>query len=194
MKNIIIFGGSFDPITKGHEYIINAIKHKYPEDEIWLFPCMSHYFDKVMTSSADRIKMCQIIAKKHNIKAYLDTLKTFHAGVAYRNYSEDNFKYIIGMDNANNISSWYKGDVLPSIATFIVIPRGGYKTNKKSWYTSPPHSILDVCPLKISSTEVREAIKNKKSLDKLVDKEIINYINTHNLYINAYHLYGEYNG
>lgn len=61
MKKILLFGGSFDPPTKGH---VNAITQWMDGfDEVWVVPVFQHPYaskSKTMSSFEDRITMAQL--------------------------------------------------------------------------------------------------------------------------------------
>ena len=62
MKNVALLGGAFDPPTKGHMAIAEAVL-KLPEiDEVWFMPCYVHMFDKTMRPYEERVEMLRLMA------------------------------------------------------------------------------------------------------------------------------------
>lgn len=76
---------------------------------------------------------------------------------------------------------WIRGEELYRDHHFLVLPRPGYP-DPKELNLPDNFEILDIDQLKISSTEVREKIKNGESITGLVTKEVEEYIQRNNLY------------
>ena len=103
------------------------------------------------------------------------------------------FSMVIGQDNANTFDKWTNFDDLERIMRFVVVPRAGVAVDpKSSWYLKSPHIyLMGEKPLAdTSSTEIRTILKGlkrlpvkmPKSLDKLLDPEVYEYIKQNSLY------------
>ena len=98
------------------------------------------------------------------------------------------FKFIVGVDNANNFSKWAKHKKLLEMLPFIVVPRKGSSLGSKGeWCNNPPHKNLSKLPNpipEISSTLIREAFleNNREFLERMLHPNVLGYATQHNLY------------
>jgi nicotinate-nucleotide adenylyltransferase len=105
---------------------------------------------------------------------------------------EDTFYFIIGTDSFLEIDTWYEYENLIQLCNFIIINRGTGETElieKLKYLETTLHQNLKdtfhfasnaIFP--ISSTEIRAAAAEGKSLKGLVPDEVANYIQRHALY------------
>lgn len=98
------------------------------------------------------------------------------------------FKFIIGMDNALQIKKWYRWKDLLKEIGFVVFPRQGSKEHFiNGWFEQPPHTYLSIPITDISSTKIRNWIK-EYGIDGLelaapfIDRKVLDYIKEHKLY------------
>ncbi|HPI81868.1 MAG TPA: nicotinate (nicotinamide) nucleotide adenylyltransferase [Candidatus Paceibacterota bacterium] len=199
MQNIAIFGGAFNPITNGHirsaEFVLDNLEDI---DEVWLSPAFRHTYGKEMASSEHRVEMCKI-AIELNPRIYIFPYQIYHqlSGSTYEfflklkddtRFSNYNFRFVIGMDNALSIDKWVNPDKLKNEVPFIVIPRPGYDLKSPDmWFMKDPHLYLDIphsIP-EVSSTEVRNLLIAGKAEEasKKVPLGVVEYILDNNLYL-----------
>lgn len=194
MRKVAIFGGAFNPITLGHIEVANLVLRSALVDEVWLMPAYSHMYHKVMISPEHRLKMIELSTDDPHIKPFDFEIKYGLTGETYKlvdkllsdpNYKDFEFSFIMGLDNANTFHKWVKYEYLRDTIPFIVVPRTGYHPIKEvDWYLKPPHTYLVSDPLmEISSTDVRNAIKNGESLEGMLHPVVIEYIYKNFLYI-----------
>lgn len=197
MKKIGIYGGAFNPITKGHIQVAQYILNHIDISEIWLTPSYKHMYNKLMASFEDRLHMCNLVSKNHNSIKVFDYEKNNHTGSTYdllnnlykdELYKDHDFYMIIGEDNAYNFKQWKNYDKLKEKFKFIVISRQGYNykyDNSNNWFLSEPHIYLNAGEkvMQISSTNIRDSIicyyKNIYGLDN----NVYEYIKHKNLYL-----------
>jgi nicotinate-nucleotide adenylyltransferase len=191
MKTIAIFGGAFDPVHRGHVELGHIVSDFY--DEIWFMPCYKHKFDKNMTPPDIRLEILHLIEKENKkfkifdyeiknklmlgSKKIIDKIKN--------EFKDINFYFVIGSDNALSIDKWEDGEILKKEVNFLIIPRINYMPNGDEWFTKSPHRYINVFPSDISSTTIRNQIKNKQyeQVKKLLpNKETFDYIISKQLY------------
>lgn len=182
---VALFGGSFNPIHKGHTHIANEIINENIADEVWFIPCGNHPFGKDLASATDRLNMVNLTIKGNKLmkvitielnenKSYTaDTLKWFKKEFAH------DFYIVIGADNIINLDKWHNFDYLKENAKFILITRPGYNKDILK-DINVEHIIKILNP--ISATEIRNKIKNSLPITNLVNKEVIEYIENKELY------------
>lgn len=172
--------GSFDPIHMGHLYMASASLNSGLVDEVVFVPSVQN---PTKTASTDFRNRCFMI----NL-AIDDMENCSLSSIDYRNtepyysvntlkmlkeeYPDDELFIIIGADLSDAIKNWQEGAWILENFKFILIARNGYDSSK-----ADIKKTLDV-----SSTEIRELVKNKKQIYPLVPKVISQYIKRFNLY------------
>ncbi|MBQ2645090.1 nicotinate (nicotinamide) nucleotide adenylyltransferase [bacterium] len=95
--------------------------------------------------------------------------------------------FIIGDDAFIQIEKWYHSENLKEIINFIVLPRNNdYDENifDKLQEKGYNYIRLNMHKIDISSTQIREFVKIKKSIKEYTTKEVEKYIYDNNLYKN----------
>lgn len=122
-KEVIIFGGAFNPPTKGHESVIRELAKK--GSEVWVMPSFAHAHGKKPISFKRRLELTEILLSKigfENVKVSgleEDCFNSVGKNYVYtydllvflsKKYPEYNFKFACGSDNAKkeNWSKFYK--------------------------------------------------------------------------------------
>lgn len=178
-KDIAIFGGKFDPPHLAHRMTIDLAFEKYKMDEVWLIPSFKHPFGYKPTSFEHRLEMCRIMAglfQKDKVKVF-ETEREINSGFTIdvlrhfaSLYPEYNFHLFIGADNWKNKEKWKEFNELERISKSIkVIGRGKDEFDGSA--------LPD-----ISSTMIKEMIKNKESVSHLLVKDVEEYIIKNSLY------------
>lgn len=187
---IAIFSGSFDPIHCGHAMMANYLAQFSDVDEVWLMPSRLNPLktDTPPASFADRMKMCRIVADKcSGVKVSDFELRLPSPSYTYDTLSELKnkfpqhcFKLLIGSDNWVLFDKWRNHQKIISEFGLVVYPRPGYEV------ASPLPSnvtVLDEAPIAlISSTFIREALRQEKNLNFLIDVDVYGYIKQNSLY------------
>jgi nicotinate-nucleotide adenylyltransferase len=203
---VAIYGGAFDPITKGHIQAAQFILNTSSEfDEVWLMPAYKHMYGKTMMSPEARLEMCKIASKVDGrIKVFDYEIANKLSGETFylvKRLVEEkelddiyNFSIAIGLDNANTFEDWVNSDSLEKLIRFVVIPRQGYvDAGPRSWYFKEPHIFLhgENPIMEVSSTQVRSLFSSyrrtadpelEKNILKLIDENVYYYIMENSLY------------
>ena len=100
--------------------------------------------------------------------------------------TKDKINFIIGTDAFEKIESWYEAEKFKNLVDFIVFVRENKTVNfddlKEKGYS---FEIARMPFIDISSTELRERIKEGKSISNLVTEEVEEYIYKNGLYRNT---------
>jgi len=170
VSKIALFGGGFNPIGRHHEQIARLI---WTETGMRTFfmPCYGHRFSKnsdliepshrwnmvmEVTNSPENTALMVAfdyeIARQHDGSMYetLTALKSSNP--------ETEFHVVIGMDNANNIELWDRGQWLIQLAPFLVVQCAGIEPEAE-WFQHPPHRVLPF-ENEIHSSDIRKAIRD----------------------------------
>ena len=178
--NTAIFGGKFDPPHLGHQLSIFLALEKYGFDEVWIIPSFSHPFGFHPGDFDTRLEMCRIMAEPFGKKAkVLDTEKNLGLEVVYtvdlikhlkKNFPQNDFSLVIGSDNWDVREKWKDFDKIEEMCrSIVVIGRGEGKENG--------FSLPD-----ISSTMIKNMIKNNQNPDVFLPAGILEYIRKNKLY------------
>ena len=137
--NRIIFGGTFDPIHKGHIRIAKAILEKV-QGELIFVPAKSPRWKEPLTDSNHRLNMLKAAIKDSGLIATIEDFElNSDADVnysvdtvqyLYNKYPNDKLYFIIGADQVNQFEKWKDGDKIAELTTIIYVNRPRYELNK----------------------------------------------------------------
>ena len=129
-----------------------------------------------------KIKVCDIEYRRKGLSyTYLticDLIKKY-------NLQGQKINFIIGTDAFEKIETWYETDKLKQLLHFIVFVReNDFKPEKLEKLRKKGYDfVIESLEFKdISSTELRQKIKNNESIDSLVSKKVGEYIYQNGLY------------
>jgi len=195
---VAVLGGSFDPPHKGHVAVAKKLIKLFKLNEIWLMPCYNHPFNKILSKDTDRLEMTKYLEGKNikisgfelerkNTSYTIDTLKSLA-----KMYPKTEFFWIIGSDQIRNFTKWKEWKEILTKYRLIIIPRNTIRKEKKEIdglqeMTKTKGNIVivgknDFSPIYISSTEIRNRIRNNRPISNMVSKNVEKYIREHDLY------------
>ena len=136
-KCVLVFGGAFDPIHKGHLGIADKIQKDWKYDEVWFIPCQSSRYQKDMADFYTRMDMMESAIKEFGnptFKAMDVELRANAEGRMYvlakyleKTYPDVEMDFLIGSDSVEHIKSWYRYDDLINEFMLLVATRNGYE-------------------------------------------------------------------
>ncbi|MBR0619794.1 nicotinate-nucleotide adenylyltransferase [Bacillus pumilus] len=187
MKKIGLFGGTFDPPHNGHLLMANEVRFQVGLDEMWFIPNHKppHKTDRKRADSRHRVKMVEA-AIQSNPHFRLELIEMEREGPSYtvdtvellkKRHPEDEFFFMIGADMVEYLPKWHRIADLLQMITFIGMKRPGYAGS-----TAYPLLFADVPAFDVSSTLIRQRIKQEKPVDYLIPKAVERYIKEHHLY------------
>ena len=193
-----IYGGSFDPIHRAHVALAYYATRELDLDELYFVPAYVNPFKqgRNTTPGEDRFKMIESIL--HYDKSFrvsdceimkegpsytIETLKHFSDNI------EGELHFLCGWDSLLEIDHWYHGEEILRNYTLVTARRPGsddsdgmakIKEFREKYETLV--YVLDFPPMDVSSTAVRNNVKEGKPINELVLPEVEDYIREHNLY------------
>jgi nicotinate-nucleotide adenylyltransferase len=186
MERIGILGGTFDPPHIGHLIIAQEVLISLQLDQVWFIPTYEPPHKHEATFQVEnRLEMLQL-ALADNEAFLLNTIEVKREGKSYtydtmvtlkKEYPEKEFYFIIGADMVEYLPKWYRIDELIQLVRFVGVQRAGY-----SLATPYPIIEIDIPAVDISSTIIRERIRNRKSIQYLVPESVHTYIKEHGFY------------
>ena len=190
MKKTGLFFGSFNPIHIGHLIIASYMANFTDLDEVWLVVSpqnplkarkgLGNMYDRLemaslATSSADNIKVSDIEFKLPQPSYTIDTLIHLH-----EKYPEREFVMIMGADNLVSLKKWKNYEVLLKNYAIYVYPRPG--SDLSEWENHPSVTLTETPQMELSSTFIRQALADKKSIQFLVPDNVIAFMDSKNMY------------
>ena len=185
-------GGSFDPVHFGHLIAAQDAYEQHQLDRLVLVPAAQAPLKakEVQSSAEDRLAMLRA-AVEWDHRFEISDFELRRGGVSFtidsarhfrRLYPDDQLYWIIGGDQLPRLNLWKDINELARLVEFIVLERPGYPLKA---VVDIPGFRLHRCDghlLGISSTELRERVKQGLSLDYFVPHKAIVYITENRLY------------
>ena len=207
-----LLGGTFDPIHLGHLRAAEELLEDFALDRVMFIPaCLPpHKNGKPVSPFAHRLGMCRLAAEGHPRFSVSD-IESRRQGPSYsvdtlrdlrHLHPTDQLFFILGMDAFLDLPNWQSFQELFTIADFIVISRPGYPRDRveeilkvvspqfshdprEKRYLHPSGYFVnfwETTLLDISSTNIRQYIREGKSIRYLLPEKVYEYIKTHGLY------------
>ena len=187
-----IYSGSFNPIHNGHVALADYILNHSDLDEIWLVVSPHNplkekdlliddeirlEMTKLAVEDFPHLKVSDIEFSLPKPSYTIDTLDYLS-----KEYPNDEFTLIIGADNVDVFHLWKNYQELLEKYRILVYPRKGFKISVAERSRSAKFKIIDAPLLNISSSEIREKIKNKEDVSAFLPTKVFNFINQKKLY------------
>ena len=239
--NIALFGGTFDPIHRGHIAIARAARERFDLGMVYFVPAdMPPHKQKAPITSFDhRYAMVSLATagEKAFVPSLLEAPPRYQNVLPFRDdaelrdrrdasragpsYSIDTVRrvkqtlpknarlfFLIGIDAFLDIATWREPEALLGAVEFIVASRPGFsladvaealperlrprESGIKVFKKQPARGsivlpgvtvhLLDGVNERVSATQIRQALKGKRSLGKLVPEPVAEYIKKQGLY------------
>lgn len=193
--SICIFSGTFNPIHNAHLQMAEFILSNYNFDKILFIPAYKpphkNYDDKMSKHRYNMVKLAiadnsrfdiSDIEYKNDRKSYtyltiLELKKLYNI--------KNRISMAIGTDAFKKIETWYEAEKLKDLAEFIVFTREreavDFSDLAKKGYC---FKCANMQFLDISSTNLREKIKNGEDISEFVSEKVKEYIKENELYRN----------
>ena len=178
-----VYGGSFNPIHNGHISLARQMLNAGLMDEVWFFVTPLNPFKKESTdllSDDLRLEMTKLALEGESNMMAQDfefrlpkpsyTWQTLKALSEY--YPNRVFILIIGADNWQAFQFWKNYQDIIDNFSIVIYPREVIDIDENLLPENVKLINAELYP--ISSTQIRQNIKEGKSIDDLIPKNIIN--------------------
>ena len=197
-KEIIVFGGSFNPPLNSHFSLAEQIVNEYENIEKVLFvPVNSKYEKEHLISNEARYQMLKLVCDKNEkfdvSRVEIDSPRALYTietlSILENEYPNNIIKFATGTDNLKQIHTWEKADELTKKFKILVLERDNddmdeiiannkFLSENKSAFIKVKNNIKS----NLSSTFVRAKIKAGKSIRYFTPDEIVDYMQNNKLY------------
>jgi nicotinate-nucleotide adenylyltransferase len=187
-----LYFGTFNPIHIGHLIIANHMAEYSDLDQIWMVVTPHNPLKKKSTLLDDyhRLQMVHLATedfpdiKPSDIEFKLlqpnYTVNTLaHLQEKHPNYE---FSLIMGEDNLKSFHKWKNYEVILAHHEIYVYPRLSSEEDVLKLKNHPKIHFVDAPIVEISSTFIRDNIKNGKNVKPLLPNKVWEYIDHNNFY------------
>lgn len=194
-----ILGGTFDPIHIGHINIAYEALYKLSLDKIVFMPNGNppHKRDISISDGKTRLDMIDLSIEEEKMFE-VSTYEIDKDGFSYtyqtleylrKKEPKTEWFFISGVDCLMDLHKWVKPEEILKSCNLVVFSRGGFSKeevflqkkiiedqyNKKIIF-------LDIPLIEISSTDIRNKVRENKEVGYLVGSKVKNYIKKNKLY------------
>jgi len=169
MNRIGFFGGCFNPPSNIHINLANSLIEEGKLDKVVFIPVGDYYNKSALASGKDRYNMLNLAIKGHadleidDIE--LNINKKLYAADVFKliegKYKGQDIYFIMGSDNYSKMPKWK-----------------GYSYIKDRY----KYIVLDRADDAVSSSQIRDMIKQGRDVEKYLCKEVVEYIEENGLY------------
>ena len=197
--NVGVLGGTFDPIHSGHMVVAEEARLKLKLNRVIFVPAGQPWLktNRQITAAVHRVEMVKLtITGKANFQ--LSTVEVDRPGPSYsvdtvavlrkRLGPEDVIFFLVGWDSLADLPEWHEPARLVKLCKVVAVTRPGLtRPDLKSLELSVPgitDSVvwLDIPPIDISSSDIRDKVARGLSIHRLVPIEVESYIKENKLY------------
>lgn len=199
MKAYGIMGGTFDPIHNGHLMMAEAAMNQLKLDEVLFIPDGDPPHKVELASAKDRLRMVELAVTGR--KGFLpEDMEVRRAGQTYTvdtlerlkaEHPSDQFHFIVGADTLMVIETWrnfpHVAELLSGVACAPRSAVSGETVQLQIKALKERYGLtvvlLDMSPVDISSTEVRQAVARGMPIEAMVPGGVMKFIVDQALYL-----------
>lgn len=191
MKRVGIFGGSFNPIHFGHIRLARQLLSLANLDEVWFVVSPQNPLKQQSDLIDNELRFEMVKLALHREKAlYASDVEFLLPRPSYTwntleklkaDYPNFEFILLIGGDNWARFPMWYRSADIIGHYPIVVYPRTGSVFDMQGLPANV--NVVHTRRINISSTMVRQRIREQQSISRLVPKTVASFIQDHHLYL-----------
>ncbi len=178
-----IFGGSFDPVHKGHETLVHHLKEALSLDKVLVIPTATSPFKQnapPRVSAEDRLALVKL-AFQDDPSIEVLSLEIDRGGVSYtidtvreikKKYPSDELFLLVSEENKEKFGLWKEAEELQKNVTVVF---AGIKKSSCQY-----GEIIPIPRIDISSTKIRK--EGPYASRDYLSPKVLDYIEKHHLY------------
>ncbi len=178
---VAAYVGSFDPVHKGHIEIVNQIIREDKADMVFVIATSDYWNKHINLSLKQRMALLKIFASDR-IKVLSDRVRNKPRQYTYelldaikKEYldEDDELMLVMGADNIVKFDEWKNYQTLLDKYPFILIRRNGIDIAEyMKRYGKKDYHILNLEPMDISSTYIRENLDDFEKIKDMIDERV----------------------
>ena len=186
-----LYFGTFNPIHTGHLIIANHMAEYSGLDQIWMVVTPHNPLKKKSTLLEDHHRLQMVFLatedypklKPSDIEFRLPQPNYTVNTLAHlqEKFPTHEFSLIMGEDNLNSLHKWKNYEVLLQNHHVYIYPRISTEAVNPEFESHPHIHMIDAPVVEISSTFIRNGIKEGKNVQPLLSHKVWQYIE-HNLF------------
>jgi nicotinate-nucleotide adenylyltransferase len=184
-----LFGGSFDPIHHGHLIVAQAVVDALGLEELRFVPAREQPFKtglhrappetrarmvELAIAGEPRFRLERAELERSGPSYTVDTLRALHQREPGRR-----FALLVGADAARDLPKWREADQVAALAEIVVFARAGVPVPPLPWPVRP----VVVPAIEISATDIRNRVRQGRSIRYLVPDPVCEAIRAGGLYL-----------
>lgn len=194
-----IMGGTFNPIHNAHLFIADEVRDLFNLDKIIFMPTGTpphknnlnieafhrYTMTKLAIANNNKFSVTDIEVLNQDISYTVDTMKKLKSL-----HPDLDFYFITGTDEILELSTWKDPKTLLSLCKFISVNRPNYVDDTLEQRIKDITDeyggeifLVNGPELDISSTQIRERVRDGRTIKYLVPDEVNDYIKKNKLYI-----------
>ena len=187
-----LYFGTFNPIHVGHLIIANHMVEHTDLEQIWMVVTPHNplkqkntllddyqrlHLVRLATEDYPKIKSSDIEFKLPQPNYTVNTLAHL-----MEKYPQHEFSLIMGEDNLKSLHKWKNYEYILQHHDIYIYPRVSEEAENPTLKNHPSVHWIDAPIVEISSTFIRENIKNKKNIRPLLPHNVWEYVDHNNFY------------
>lgn len=187
-----LYFGTFNPIHIGHLIIANHLVEFSDLDEVWLVvtPHNPHKQKNTLLNDYHRLEMVHLATedypklKPSDIEFKLEQPNYTVNTLAHleEKFPKHEFSLIMGEDNLNSFHKWKNYEVILERHNIYIYPRITADNSKNQLANHPKVHKIDAPVVEISSTFIRNGIKEKKNIKPMLPEKVWEHIDRNLFY------------
>jgi len=190
VKKIGIFGGSFDPVHNGHIKLALLAQKQFNLNDVIFVPAkLAPHKQESFATVKDRLAMLKLALKPHrNFK--ISSFELNQKGTTYTYQTVAHFKklfaskelfFLLGIDSLGELIFWKNPEKIVLRCHILAAKRGNLRVNIPV-FAKDSISFLSKTIPNFSSTQIRDKVKENKSIKTLVPPKVASYIKKNKIY------------
>ena len=186
--NIGVLGGTFDPPHDAHLRIAERSVDQFHLDKVIFIPSGNPWQKKDATSYRHRYEMTKILIEDSNYFEISD-IENSEKNPSYTfetlnklNHPKEKLYFILGSDAAINIKTWKNYELLSNLTNFLIALRSEDNIDVVDNNFPFDYEIISGDKLDLSSTTLRNKLKEENIEVSELPFGILNYIKENSLY------------